>query len=202
MQSGAAGVPGERIVFSGVGKTRDEMARAIEGGIRQFNVESEPELAVLSEVAAAMGAEVPIAVRVNPDVDARTHAKIATGKSENKFGIPIARARDRLSRINSPPSPSPCAVGWTATGPSSSRASTPRRGATVNVPTLPTGADTPRLPNGTMVSRPRLAQTVGRSAVLASLAADCAVASGAVSNRPARAAAREDSLRFLILFAG
>lgn len=90
----AAGVPGERIVFSGVGKTRDEMARAIEGGIRQFNVESEPELAVLSEVAAAMGAEVPIAVRVNPDVDARTHAKIATGKSENKFGIPITRARD------------------------------------------------------------------------------------------------------------
>ena len=90
----AAGVPGERIVFSGVGKTREEMAHAIRGGIRQFNVESEPELAALSEVAQSLGATVPIAVRVNPDVDAKTHAKIATGKSENKFGIPIARARE------------------------------------------------------------------------------------------------------------
>src|SRR5699024_2444131 len=90
----AAGVPGGRIVFSGVGKTREEMRLAIEGGIRQFNVESEPELTLLSEVAASMGATVPIAVRVNPDVDAKTHAKIATGKSENKFGIPISRARE------------------------------------------------------------------------------------------------------------
>ena len=90
----AAGVPGERIVFSGVGKTRDEMRLALEGGIRQFNVESEPELLALSEVASAMGATAPVTIRVNPDVDARTHAKIATGKSENKFGIPIARARE------------------------------------------------------------------------------------------------------------
>jgi len=90
----AAGVPGERIVFSGVGKTRDEMRLALEGGVRQVNVESEPELHALSEVAAGLGLSVPIAVRVNPDVDARTHAKIATGKSENKFGIPIARARE------------------------------------------------------------------------------------------------------------
>ena len=90
----AAGVPGERIVFSGVGKTRAEMRQVIEGGIRQVNVESEPELAALSEVATTLGATVPIAVRVNPDVDAKTHAKIATGKSENKFGIPIARARE------------------------------------------------------------------------------------------------------------
>ena len=89
----AAGVPGERIVFSGVGKTRAEMALALRHGIRQFNVESEPELAALSEVATALGRTAPIALRVNPDVDARTHAKIATGKSENKFGIPIARAR-------------------------------------------------------------------------------------------------------------
>ena len=89
----AAGVPGERIVFSGVGKTRGEMRLALEGGIRQFNVESEPELAALSEVAAALGVVAPVAVRVNPDVDARTHAKIATGKAENKFGIPIGRAR-------------------------------------------------------------------------------------------------------------
>jgi diaminopimelate decarboxylase len=89
----AAGVPGERIVFSGVGKTRAEMRLALQHGIRQFNVESEPELAALSEVASGLGVVAPVAIRVNPDVDARTHAKIATGKSENKFGIPIARAR-------------------------------------------------------------------------------------------------------------
>ena len=88
----AAGVPVDRIVFSGVGKTVPEMRMAIEGGIRQFNVESEPEMRALSAVAASMGATVPIAVRVNPDVDAKTHEKIATGKSDNKFGIPISRA--------------------------------------------------------------------------------------------------------------
>jgi len=90
----AAGVPGSRIVFSGVGKTREEMRLALEGGIRQFNVESEPEMRALSEVATSLGVVAPIAVRVNPDVDAKTHAKIATGKSENKFGIPIARASE------------------------------------------------------------------------------------------------------------
>ena len=90
----AAGVPGDRIVFSGVGKTRDEMRAALTGGIRQFNVESEPEMAALNDVALELGTRAPITVRVNPDVDAKTHAKIATGKSENKFGIPIARARD------------------------------------------------------------------------------------------------------------
>ncbi len=89
----AAGVPGERIVFSGVGKTRDEMRMALLGGIRQFNVESEPEMAALNAVALELGVRAPITIRVNPDVDAKTHAKIATGKSENKFGIPIARAR-------------------------------------------------------------------------------------------------------------
>ena len=93
LRARAAGVPGERIVFSGVGKTRDEMRLALEGGVRQVNVESEPELRALSEVAANLGTVVPITVRVNPDVDAKTHAKIATGKSENKFGIPISRAR-------------------------------------------------------------------------------------------------------------
>jgi len=93
LRARAAGVPGERIVFSGVGKTRAEMRLALEGGIRQFNVESEPELRALSEVAAAMGATAPVTVRVNPDVDARTHEKIATGRKENKFGIPIGRAR-------------------------------------------------------------------------------------------------------------
>lgn len=88
----AADVPGERIVFSGVGKTAAEMREALAGGIRQFNVESEPELRLLSQVAAGMGATAPIALRVNPDVDARTHEKIATGKSDTKFGIPIDRA--------------------------------------------------------------------------------------------------------------
>ncbi len=90
----AAGVPGERIVFSGVGKTADEMRLALQGGIRQFNVESEPELERLSRVAAAMGAVAPITVRVNPDVDAKTHEKISTGRYDNKFGIPISRARE------------------------------------------------------------------------------------------------------------
>lgn len=94
LRARAAGVPGDRIVFSGVGKTREEMRTALEGGIRQFNVESEPELRALSEVAAGLGATAPITIRVNPDVDARTHEKIATGKKENKFGIPIERARE------------------------------------------------------------------------------------------------------------
>jgi len=94
LRARAAGVPGERIVFSGVGKTADEIRTALEGGIRQFNVESEPEMQVLSAVAVSLGKIAPITIRVNPDVDARTHAKIATGKSENKFGIPISRARE------------------------------------------------------------------------------------------------------------
>ncbi len=94
LRARAAGVPGERIVFSGVGKTADEIRAALEGGIRQFNVESEPELAVLNDVAMSLGQVAPITIRVNPDVDAKTHAKIATGKSENKFGIPISRARE------------------------------------------------------------------------------------------------------------
>ena len=94
LRAKAAGVPGDRIVFSGVGKTREEMELALNGGIRQFNVESEPEMARLNDVALSLGKIAPITVRVNPDVDAKTHAKIATGKSENKFGIPIAKARD------------------------------------------------------------------------------------------------------------
>ncbi|SPJ23563.1 diaminopimelate decarboxylase [Palleronia abyssalis] len=90
----AAGIPADRIVFSGVGKTREEMAMALDGGLRQFNVESEPELRALSQVAAGMGATAPITLRVNPDVDARTHEKIATGRKTDKFGVPIDRARD------------------------------------------------------------------------------------------------------------
>ena len=99
----AAGVPGERIVFSGIGKTLAEMHQALEGGIRQFNVESEPELMALSQLADSMGAVAPVALRVNPDVDAKTHEKIATGKSENKFGIPIARAREVYAQAASLP---------------------------------------------------------------------------------------------------
>lgn len=94
LRAKAAGVSGDKIVFSGVGKTADEIKLALEGGIRQFNVESEPEMAVLDSVAQSLGMVAPITIRVNPDVDAKTHAKIATGKSENKFGIPIAKARD------------------------------------------------------------------------------------------------------------
>ena len=94
LRAKAAGVPGDRIVFSGVGKTRDEMRLALTGGIRQFNVESEPEMRALSEVATSLGVIAPITVRINPDVDAKTHEKIATGKKENKFGIPIARASE------------------------------------------------------------------------------------------------------------
>ena len=89
-----AGVPPDRIVFSGVGKTRAEMEMIVQGGVRQVNVESEPEMVLLDKVARAHGKEIPITIRVNPDVDAKTHAKIATGKSENKFGIPITKARD------------------------------------------------------------------------------------------------------------
>jgi diaminopimelate decarboxylase len=86
----AAGVPAERIVFSGVGKTRAEMEFALQTGIHQINVESIPELETLNAVAHAMGKRAPVVLRVNPDVDALTHAKISTGKSENKFGIDLA----------------------------------------------------------------------------------------------------------------
>ncbi len=89
-----AGIPADRIVFAGVGKTRTEMAEALDAGIYQFNVESEPELKALSEVAAGRGVAAPVTVRVNPDVDAKTHAKITTGKFDNKFGIPWNRAHD------------------------------------------------------------------------------------------------------------
>ena len=99
----AAGVPGAKIIFSGVGKTRAEMALGLDEDIRCFNVESEPELEALAEVAASRGRRARIAIRVNPDVDARTHAKISTGKSENKFGIPISRAREVYARARALP---------------------------------------------------------------------------------------------------
>jgi diaminopimelate decarboxylase len=89
----AAGIPPARIVFSGVGKTKAEMALGLDAGIHQFNVESEPELAVLNGLAQAMGKRAPVTFRINPDVDAGTHAKITTGTAESKFGIPLSRAR-------------------------------------------------------------------------------------------------------------
>ena len=90
----AAGIPPERIVFSGVGKTRAEMRTALEGGLRQVNVESEPEMAALNEVALCLGTVAPMTLRVNPDIDAGTHDKISTGRAEDKFGVPIERARE------------------------------------------------------------------------------------------------------------
>ncbi|MDD2866950.1 diaminopimelate decarboxylase [Neomegalonema sp.] len=94
----AAGVPGEKVIFSGVGKTPDEMRFALEQGVRQFNVESEPELEALNAVAIQRGVRAPVALRMNPDVDAKTHAKISTGKSENKFGVPAAQIAEVVHR--------------------------------------------------------------------------------------------------------
>ena len=93
-----AGVPAAKIVFSGVGKTREEMAAALDAGIHQFNVESEPELEALNEVALSKGATAPIAFRINPDISAGGHAKISTGKAEDKFGVPWLRAREIYAR--------------------------------------------------------------------------------------------------------
>jgi diaminopimelate decarboxylase len=102
-QALAAGVPPGRIVFSGVGKTRRELELAVAKGILQINVESEPELLVLSEVAAARGIRMPVSIRVNPDVDAGTHAKITTGKKENKFGIEWTAAHEVFRRARQLP---------------------------------------------------------------------------------------------------
>jgi diaminopimelate decarboxylase len=98
-----AGVPADKIIFAGVGKTRDEMAYALHQGILGFNVESEPELRALSSVAGEMGKTARVALRVNPDVDAKTHAKISTGKSENKFGIPYNEAAELYAEARTLP---------------------------------------------------------------------------------------------------
>jgi diaminopimelate decarboxylase len=90
----AAGIPADKIMFSGIGKTAPELALAVDEGILCVNVESEAELELLSSIAASKGRTAHISVRVNPDIDAKTHHKIATGKAENKFGIPISRARE------------------------------------------------------------------------------------------------------------
>ncbi|MGH7006519.1 MAG: diaminopimelate decarboxylase, partial [Alphaproteobacteria bacterium] len=99
----AAGIPANKIVFSGVGKKPAEMDFALAAGIHCFNVESEPELELLSSRAVAAGRIAPVSLRINPDVDAKTHKKISTGKSENKFGIPLARAGAIYAHIASLP---------------------------------------------------------------------------------------------------
>jgi diaminopimelate decarboxylase len=99
----AAGIAPEKIVFSGVGKTAAEMALALEGGVYQFNLESVPEAEMLSQVAVSMGRQAPVALRVNPDVEAGSHAKISTGAAHNKFGIPIADAISACARVRELP---------------------------------------------------------------------------------------------------
>jgi diaminopimelate decarboxylase len=126
----AAGVPASRIVFSGVGKTKAELAFALEAGIRQINVESEPELAVLSGVAQRKGVRATVAVRVNPNVDARTHHKITTGRRQDKFGI--ARSRSIAPRPACP-----------ASSPSASRSTSARSCSR----STPTGARSRRWPD-------------------------------------------------------
>lgn len=99
----AAGMPAQDVVFSGVGKQAHEMVQGLQAGIGQFNLESEEEGVELAALAAAMGKRAPCALRVNPDVDARTHAKISTGKAENKFGVPIDRAAGIYARLSALP---------------------------------------------------------------------------------------------------
>ena len=99
----SAGIPPEKVVFSGVGKTLEEITLALQNGIRQFNVESDSELEQISAIASSMNKIAPIAIRINPDVDAQTHEKIATGKAENKFGIPLSRAREVYSKASQMP---------------------------------------------------------------------------------------------------
>ena len=94
LRAKVAGVPGKKIVFSGVGKRRDEISQVLIGGIKQFNIESEAELNVLNEISLSLNKRTLITIRVNPDIDAKTHEKISTGKKDNKFGIPINRARE------------------------------------------------------------------------------------------------------------
>jgi len=93
-----AGIPADKIMFSGLGKTAEELTLAIDEGILCINVESEPELELLSSIAASKGRTARISVRVNPDIDAKTHHKIATGRAENKFGIPLSGAREVYAR--------------------------------------------------------------------------------------------------------
>jgi diaminopimelate decarboxylase len=129
----AAGMPAGDIVFSGVGKTVREMRDALEAGLGQFNLESEEEGVELAAIAAAMGKLAQATLRVNPDVDARTHAKISTGKSENKFGVPYDRAGEIYARLSALPGLSmrglDCHIGSQITDLEPSRAAFTKMGA-------------------------------------------------------------------------
>lgn len=105
-----AGIPADRIVFSGVGKTADELTLAIENGIKQINVESEEEALMINEIAERFGKKANIALRINPDVDAHTHYKMTTGKKENKFGIDWKKARELYQKFNALPGLNPCGI--------------------------------------------------------------------------------------------
>jgi diaminopimelate decarboxylase len=105
-----AGIPAERIVFSGVGKTKREIARALAAGVSQINVESRPELEAIGEIARGLGVEAPVAIRINPDVDANTHAKITTGRRENKFGIEWTAAHEVYAAAAAMPGIRVCGV--------------------------------------------------------------------------------------------
>jgi diaminopimelate decarboxylase len=106
----AAGIPASRIVFSGVGKTAKELAFAVDAQVSEINVESEPELDLLAQIAAAKGARPAIAIRVNPDVSAGGHAKISTGKSENKFGVSFAEAERLYAKASQNPALKPIGI--------------------------------------------------------------------------------------------
>ena len=106
----AAGIPASKVVFSGVGKTASEMDFALNAGIHCFNVESRPELELLSSRAVALGKTAPVSIRINPDVDARTHKKISTGRKENKFGIPYDEARQAYARAAELPGINPVGI--------------------------------------------------------------------------------------------
>ncbi len=106
----AAGIPGDRIVFSGVGKTRREIAFALKAGVSEINVESEPEMRFIGEIAGELGLRAPIVFRVNPDVAAGGHAKIATGKAENKFGVSFAEAARLYANASNHPHLNPLGV--------------------------------------------------------------------------------------------
>jgi diaminopimelate decarboxylase len=106
----AAGIPANRLIFSGIGKSETELRAALGAEVHQINVESLPELALLSEVATRMGRTARIAIRINPDVDAESHAKITTGRSENKFGIDLAHAVDAFRRARDLPGIDPVGI--------------------------------------------------------------------------------------------
>jgi len=110
LRARAAGIAADKIVFSGVGKTADEMALALREGIGQFNLESVEEAIMLSEVASGLGLTAKVAFRINPDVDAGTHSKISTGRADDKFGIPYDRALDAYARAAALPGLDPLGV--------------------------------------------------------------------------------------------